>query len=61
MWRGDRAFHRSLGCPDHDEKARAHAAAFGAVLNLAVGLKGGIDDEPHQNWVELRSMEKKNP
>ena len=46
---------------DHDEKARAHASAFGDVLNLAVGLKGGTDDESHQNWVELRMGEKRNP
>lgn len=46
---------------DHDEKARAHASAFGDVLNLAVGLKGGSDNESHQNWVELRGRGKKNP
>ena len=31
-----------------DEKARAHAAAFGDVFDIAVGLKGGAAGESHE-------------
>lgn len=40
-----------------DEKARAHAAAFGDVFDVAVGLKGGTDRESHRNSGEMGPSE----
>jgi integrase len=42
---------------DHDERARAHAAAFGDVLDRAVGTKGGTLVGP----TEIEAPETKSP
>ncbi len=46
---------------DHDERARAHAAAFGDVLERAVGTKGGTLVESHRELRPDRKRPKKNP